>query len=88
MDKVVCIKCNWKGYRKNGLLKPCPKCKGIVVWWQKVKEYEKGFWISQKELQKKNYSGKKCLVRDPNVSDINYIRKKSGGQATDTFSKT
>jgi len=50
MDKVVCIKCNWKGYRKNGLLKPCPKCKGIVVWWQKVKEYEKGFWISQKEL--------------------------------------
>ena len=49
MKKVVCIKCGWKGYRKIELLKPCPKCGEIVVWWQKVKEYERNFWSSLKK---------------------------------------
>ena len=32
MFKVHCVECEWIGYRKQGNLKSCPKCKGAVVW--------------------------------------------------------
>lgn len=32
MFKVHCVNCEWNGCRKQGPLKPCPKCGEVVVW--------------------------------------------------------